>query len=184
MSFPDIILQDTHPFLVPAYHYIDHLILQVPTETSRWNAFLKALVAIWIWNILSTNCCRIVFIDPLVLYPPIWGPCSSKICRKCSGSKMQRSLKCHLEMFWYVLMYINDYMYPLVNYHSNGISACSIGHTSSIRVHVPASYVSLPKGSTTFPSKLCINITLERGFCPSTIWAEGRYKLPSTMTYV
>ena len=33
-------------------------------------------------------------------------------------------------------------MYPLVNSHNSGKSQCSIGNTSSIRVHFPASYVS------------------------------------------
>ena len=39
--------------------------------------------------------------------------------------------------------------YPLVNKHRNGISPFSIGNTSSIRVHFPASYVSLPECNMT-----------------------------------
>ena len=35
--------------------------------------------------------------------------------------------------------------YTLVNQHSNGISPFLTGNTSSIRVHVPASYVRLPE---------------------------------------
>ena len=36
-------------------------------------------------------------------------------------------------------------VYSLVNKHNNGKSQVSIGNRSSIRVHFPASYVSLPE---------------------------------------
>ena len=36
-------------------------------------------------------------------------------------------------------------IYTPVIKHSNGISPCLIGNTSSIRVHFPASYVRLPE---------------------------------------
>ena len=64
------------------------------------------------------------------------------------------------------IQFVTLYAYPLINEHSDGISRCLPGNTSSIRVHFPACYVRLPECITS----MLLNLTSTSSSKTSIAW--------------